>query len=61
MWCKGEVVGILKNNHVHVEWDKEYLRKGDKQITKQNFLQTYYNKHKEEAWRMNLDYVNVEK
>ena len=22
---------------------------------------SYYNKHKEEAWRMNLDYVNVEK
>ena len=23
MWCKGEVVGILKNNHVHVDWNKE--------------------------------------
>ena len=25
------------------------------------FGYSYYNKHKEEAWRMNLDYVNVEK
>ena len=55
MWCKGEVVGILKNNHVHVEWNKEYLRPGDKKVTKQKLLQTFWNKHKEEAWRMNLD------
>ena len=31
-------VGILKKNHVHVEWNKEFLRPGDKKITKQKLL-----------------------
>ncbi len=26
LWCKGEVVGVGKNNMVDIEWDKKYLR-----------------------------------
>ena len=30
VWCKGVVVGVLNSNHVHIEWDKEYLRPGER-------------------------------
>jgi hypothetical protein len=55
VWCKGVVVGVLKNNHVHIEWDKQYLRPGELEVSKERLLVSFYNKHKEEGWRMNLD------
>ncbi len=29
VWCKEEVIGVQKNNNVHIQWDKEHLHEGD--------------------------------
>ena len=47
VWCKGVVVGVLKNSRVHVQWDKDYLRPGGLKVIKEKNLMTLYNKHKD--------------
>ena len=37
VWYKGVVVGVLKHNDVHVEWDKEYLGPGERKYWKRGF------------------------
>ena len=34
LWCKGLVVGAMKNNQVHIEWDKEYVWPGDRKVAR---------------------------
>ena len=55
MWCKGRVVGVLKGNNVHIEWDKEYLRSGDLKITQEKLYLTKWNKEVQTGWRMDMD------
>ena len=38
VWCKGVVVGVMKGNNVHIEWDKEYLRPGDLKVIQEKLL-----------------------
>jgi hypothetical protein len=54
-WCQGVVVAVKKNSKVHIEWDKSCVRDGDPKITQERLLKTKWNKHVEEAWRMNLE------
>ena len=54
-WCKGVVVGVMKNNKVHIKWDEKSLRPGELKITKETFLISKYNRTVEFGWRMNLD------
>jgi len=53
-WCQGEVVAVKNNNKVHIQWDESCLRKGDPKVTQERFLKSKWNKHVNEAWRMNL-------
>ena len=53
--CKGVVVGVTKNNKVHIKWDEKSLRPGELKITKETFLISKYNRTVEFGWRMNLD------
>ncbi len=39
-----EVIGVQKNNNAHIQWDKEYLHKGDAPVTCKWLLKTRYNK-----------------
>ncbi len=52
VWCKEEVIGVQKNNNVHIQWDKEYLHEGDAPATRERLLKTRYNKNTPGAWRM---------
>ena len=55
MWCKGRVVGVMRGNQVHIEWDKEYLRPGDLKITQEKFYLTKWNKEVQSGWKMDMD------
>eukprot|EP00957_Ditylum_brightwellii_P121941 9299669-Ditylum_brightwellii.AAC.1 len=57
MQCKGVVVTVKNNTRVHVEWEYLYLREGDPKVTEEKFLKTKWNKHVDEGWRMNPDYL----
>ena len=57
VWCQGEVVAVRKGNKVHVKWDKKYLREGDSEVTEEKFLVSKWNKHTEESWRMDPEYL----
>jgi len=50
-WCKGTIVGVKKDNKVHIKWDKESLRDGDPEITQEKLLVTKWNKHDVRGWR----------
>ena len=52
VWCKGEVIGVQKNNNENIQWDKEYLHEGDAPVTHKWLLKTRYNKNTPGAWRM---------
>ena len=54
-WCKGIVVGVMKNNKVHIKWDEKSLRPGELKITTETFLISKWNRTVEFGWRMNLD------
>ena len=54
-WCQGEVVGVMKNNKVLIEWSNDCLREGDPKVTKEKLLVSLWNKHKEGAWRLDID------
>jgi hypothetical protein len=53
-WCQGEVIAVKKGNKVHIKWDEECLREGDAKVSQERLLVSKYNKHVEEAWRMDL-------
>ncbi len=50
VWGKGEVIGVQKNNNVHIQWDKEYLNEEDAHVTCERLLKTQYNKNIRGAW-----------
>ena len=58
VWCKGVVVGVLKSNNVHIEWDKEYLRPGDLAVTQERLFVKNWNKEQQNGWKMDLDFLN---
>ena len=55
MWCQGMVVGVKKDNKVHIKWDGSTLREGDIAITEETLLKSKYNKHVLGGWRYSLD------
>ena len=57
VWCKGVVVGVMKGNKVHIEWDKEYLRPGDLKVTQEKFLVKKWKKEEPQGWKMDLDFL----
>ena len=54
-WCKGEVVGVKKNNKVHIQWASHVLRRGDPEVTEEQFMVSKWNKHVKGSWRMFFD------
>ena len=54
-WCQGEVAEVMKNNKVLIEWSNDCLREGDPKVTKEKLLVSLWNKHKEGAWRLDID------
>ena len=46
-WCRGEVVGVKKNNKVHIQWASEVLRVGEQEVTEEHFMASKWNKHVE--------------
>ena len=57
-WCQGKVVAVKNGNKVHIEWHKKHLREGDPSITEEKLMKSKWNKHVEESWRMNPDYLS---
>ena len=56
IWCKGLVIGVLnKKTKVRIQWDKEYHREGDPEISQETFMVSKWNKHVERGWRLALD------
>ena len=56
IWCKGLVIGVLnKKTKVRIQWDKEYHREGDPEISQEPFMVSKWNKHVERGWRLALD------
>ena len=55
MWCQGTVVGVKKNNKVHIKWDGSTLREREIAITEETLLKSKYNKHVQGGWRFSLD------
>ena len=53
-WCQGEVVAVLSNSRVQIEWEERCLREGDPKVTQEKMMISKWNKHVEEAWMMNL-------
>ena len=53
-WCQGVVVAVKSKNKVHIEWNDNCLRKGDPKITEETFMVSKWNKHVEEAWRLDV-------
>ena len=52
IWCKGTVVGVKNNKKkVRIQWDKEYHRPGDPEISDETLLKTKWNKQTKKAWR----------
>ena len=58
-WCKGVVVAVKKNSRVHIQWGASCVWDGGPKITQEKLLKTKWNKHVEEAWRMNIPAVVV--
>ena len=51
-WCQGDVVGVKKNNKVHIQWTSHVLRGGDPEVTEEQLMVSKWNKHVEGSWRM---------
>jgi hypothetical protein len=49
IWCKGVVVRVLKNKNEHIQWNTDYLQAGDNTVTKEIFLNMFWNKHRDEG------------
>ena len=50
-WYTGTIVGVKKDNEVHIKWDKESFCDGDPEITQDELLITKWNKHDVRGWR----------
>ncbi len=61
--CQGAVVRVLKeeNNFVirEIRWDKECLREGDREITRDKLMRLRWNlnEHQQGTWRENLHHM----
>ena len=53
--CRGGVVGVKKNNKVHIQWASGVLRVGDQEVTEEQFMTSKWNKHVEGSWKMYFD------
>ena len=58
VWCKGVVVGVMKGNKVHIEWDKEYLQPVDLEVTQEKLFAKNWKKEQPHGWKMDLDFFD---
>ena len=62
-WCQGKVVRVLKVDKtfvvVEIKWDKECLREGDREVTRDKLMRSKWNsnKHEQGTWRENLHHM----
>jgi hypothetical protein len=62
-WCQGTVVRVVKEEInfviVEIKWDKECLREGDREITRDKLMRLKWNsnEHQQGTWQENLHHM----
>ena len=62
-WCQGTVLRILREEKtfvtVEIKWDKECLREGDREVSRDTLMRSKWNsnEHEQGTWRENLPHM----
>ena len=62
-WCQGTVLKILREEKtsvtVEIKWDKECLREGDREVSRDKLMRSKWNsnEHEQGTWRENLHHM----
>jgi hypothetical protein len=62
-WCQGTVLKILREEKtsvtVEIKWDKECLREGDREVSRDTLMRSKWNsnEHEQGTWRENLHHM----
>ena len=54
-WLQGEMFWVMTNYKVLIESSNDCLCEGDTKVSKEKLLVSLWNKHKEGAWRLDID------